>query len=302
MIINKDIIYGKIIKVISNFYYVKTKNGVIEGKLKGIFRKKEIIPLVGDNVIISLQNDDIWMIEDIVDRKNFLVRPAVANVDQIVIVVSTCYPRPDFYNIDLMIAIAELLDIEILILITKVDVEKNDELYEIYSEIGYKVFKINNMDINKNEREEVLSLMKGKMNVLAGNSGSGKTSFINAISDDLNLKTREISKKLGRGKHTTKIIEMINIKGGEIIDTPGFSSIKMEYYKNFIDNKIDIFFKEFRDYIGRCKYNNCNHISETGCKIIEMKNNREISERRYENYKKLFNEIKKIKNNFGGKR
>lgn len=219
MIIKKDIVYGKIIKVISNFYYVKNKNGVIESKPKGILRRWGITPLVGDNVIISLQSDDIGAIEDVVDRKNFLVRPPVANIDQIVIVVSTYCPKPDFYNIDVIIAIAELLKIEVLILITKVDIEKNNELYEIYSEIGYKVFKINNMDLNKNEKEkeEILNLMRGKINVLVGNTGAGKTSFINAISDNLNLKTGEPSKKLRRGRHTTKIIEMINIKGGDVI-------------------------------------------------------------------------------------
>ncbi|MBP0979499.1 MAG: ribosome small subunit-dependent GTPase A [Oscillospiraceae bacterium] len=268
--------------------------------MKGLLKKNRSLPLVGDNVIIDLDQNKFSVITKILERKNFLIRPSVANVDQLIIVVSTYCPEPDFYNIDIMLAIARLLKIKAIILLTKTDIKQNKKIYDIYSSIGYRVFEINNLNIDLKIKDEILSLIKNKLNVLAGNSGVGKTSFINSLfKDKFNLKTGETSKKLGRGRHVTKNVEIIEIDGCSIVDTPGFSSIGIEYYKNFINKNINLdeLFVEFCDYKNQCKFNNCSHISEIGCKIIELKNQNKISESRYSSYEKLTRQIRDIKKN-----
>lgn len=214
-------------------------------------------------------------------------------------VVSTYCPEPDFYHIDIMLAIANLLKIKVLILVTKTDIKQNKEIYDIYSKIGYEVLEINNLNLDSKNKENILNKMKNKISVLSGNTGVGKTSLINSLGNGLNLKTGQTSQKLGRGRHITKNVEIIEIKDCMIVDTPGFSSIKIDYYKNFINKSIDNLFVEFYKYKNQCKFNNCNHISEIGCKIIELKNQNKISLSRYNSYQKLLKEIKNTKNFFG---
>mgnify|MGYP004511493465 CR=1 FL=1 len=256
------------------------------------------MPYVGDNVVIDVDKNKHGIIKEVVTRKNFLIRPAVANVDQLVLIVSTYCPKPNFFNIDVLISIAELLNLEVIIIVTKVDLKNDKDIFNVYSKIGYKVFEINNMNLNDFERYEILKYLKNKINVLCGNSGVGKTSFINAFNRALNLKTCETSYKLGRGKHATRNVEMVDIGDCYIVDTPGFSSIKINLYKNIVDVKIDTLFKEFAKYAGKCKFDDCKHVLETGCKIIEAKSDGEIANSRYNSYVKMLNEVDDLKRAF----
>lgn len=273
---------GIIIKVISNDYTVKTNNEYIVCKARGVFRNKKIKPLAGDYVLI---NKDKKIIEDILPRKNFLIRPPVSNIDLALIVISVKNPEFSSTLLDKMINIIEFNNITPIIIITKYDLLEDakeiDNIINYYKNIGYKVF-INN-EVNK-----IKEMFKNKVVILTGQTGSGKSTLINKIEYKLNLKTNEISKALGRGKHTTRHIELYEINGGLIADTPGFSSLE------FIDmNKEDIRdnFIEFNNYKHKCKYRDCNHINEDACEVKNKVNDKTILKSRYDNYVKFIKEI-----------
>ena len=274
---------GKIIKIISNDYTVKLDNNeIITLKARGVFRNKNITPLVGDNVKVDL---DKKVIDEILSRKNELIRPPVANIDQAIIVTSAT--NPDFSSnlLDKMLNIIEYNNIKPIIVITKYDLLNDtsyiDSIIKYYKSINYQVF-INN-EINK-----IKKLFNGKVTILVGNSGVGKSTLINKLGN-MNIKTNEISKALGRGKHTTRHVELYNLFDGLIADTPGFSSL------SFIDmTKEDIRdnFIEFNDYKENCKYRDCMHINEDTCEIKNQMQKGNILKERYENYIKFINEKK----------
>ena len=274
---------GKIIKILSNDYTVKLENDeILVTKARGVFRNKNITPLVGDNVIV---NYDKKMIEEILPRKNELIRPPVANIDQAVIVTSCI--RPDFSSnlLDKMLNIIEYNNILPIIVITKYDLLEDtsyiDNIINYYKSIGYKVF------IN-NEVDEIKMIFNGKVTILTGQTGVGKSTLINKIGD-MSLATNEISEALGRGKHTTRHVELYDLLNGLIADTPGFSSL------SFIDmTKEDIRdnFIEFNEYKDKCKYRDCMHINEDECEIKRKVNDNIILDERYDNYIKFIEEKK----------
>lgn len=272
---------GKIIKILSNDYTVKLENNdVIICKARGVFRNKSITPLAGDNVVVDINKK---IISEINSRKNELVRPPVANIDQAVIVTSCTSPDFSSNLLDKMINIIEFNNINPIICFTKYDLLENtnyiDNIINYYKKIGYKVYINNQIDDIKN-------IFKDKISILTGQTGVGKSTLINKISG-LNLNTNEISKALGRGKHTTRAIELYEICGGLIADTPGFSSL------SFIDmTKEDIRdnFIEFNDYKDKCKYRDCNHINEDDCEIKRKVKENVILKERYENYIKFIQE------------
>ena len=274
---------GKIIKILSNDYTVKLENDdILVTKARGVFRNKNITPLVGDNVIV---NYDKKLIEEILPRKNELIRPPVANIDQAVIVTSCV--RPDFSSnlLDKMLNIIEYNNILPIIVITKYDLLEDtsyiDNIINYYKSIGYKVF------IN-NEVDEIKKIFNGKVTILTGQTGVGKSTLINKIGD-MSLATNEISEALGRGKHTTRHVELYDLLNGLIADTPGFSSL------SFIDmTKEDIRdnFIEFNEYKDKCKYRDCMHINEDECEIKRKVNNNIILDERYDNYIKFIEEKK----------
>jgi len=271
---------GIIIKNISNDYTILADNKKYTCKARGKFRKEKITPLVGDNCIFDPEKK--YIIE-ILERKTELVRPPVANIDQAVIITSA--KEPDFSSnlLDKLLCIIEFNNITPIIFFTKLDLledkEKQDieNIIEYYKNIGYKVYK-------NTELEDIKKIFKNKITVFTGQSGAGKSTLLNRLNSKLNLKTDEISKALGRGKHTTRHVELLEMYDGLIADTPGFSSISFIEMKNedIRDN-----FIEFNKYRDKCEYKDCMHISETNCEIKRQLENNNILNSRYENYLKF---------------
>ena len=270
---------GRIIKIVSNDYTVKCEDGnTYICKARGVFRNKKITPLVGDFVKITKEKN---LIEEIMKRKNELIRPPVSNIDIALVVTSA--KEPDFSSnlLDKMIDIIEFNNIMPVICISKYDLLDNtkemDEIVAYYKKIGYKVF------INT-QIEDIKKIFKDNVTILTGQTGVGKSSLINKLEKSMDLKTGEISKALGRGKHTTRHTELFELFDGYVADTPGFSSL------NFIGmNKEDIRdnFIEFNEYKDKCKYRDCMHVNEDDCEIKRRVLNNEILKSRYDNYVKF---------------
>lgn len=278
---------GKIIKVLSNDYTVRLDNDKsIICKARGVFRNKKITPLAGDNVTVDLEKN---IITEIHERKNELVRPPVSNIDIALIVVSA--KEPDFSSnlLDKMINIIEFNNITPIIVITKYDLLDNtteiDEVINYYRSIGYEVYINNQID-------DLRKIFKEKVTILTGQTGVGKSTLINKLEESMNLETNEISKALGRGKHTTRHVELYDLFYGFIADTPGFSSL------SFIDmTKEDIRdnFIEFNEYKDKCKYRDCMHLKEDECEIKKLAKENKILNSRYENYTKFILEKEREK-------
>jgi len=269
---------GKIIKNVSNDYTVKVDNDIYICKPRGKFRNTKETPLVGDNVVIDKDNNYILEIKK---RKNELVRPSVANIDQVVILASAKHPNFDTNLLDKLLVIIEYNNIKPIICISKIDLLNEKELKEIetyieyYRQIGYKVLRNDKLD-------EFREIFKNKLTVFTGQSGAGKSSLLNKLNPNLNLKTDEISYALGRGKHTTRHTELYELLEGYIVDTPGFSDIDFQGM-----TKIDIRdnMNEMFDNLELCKYRDCLHIKEDGCIVKQKVEHDEILSSRYKNYK-----------------
>ncbi len=284
---------GQIIKGVGGLYTVKTETGAISCKAKGKFRKEKISPLVGDYVTVSVNGNDDAVIEEIDKRKNKLVRPPVANIDKLFIVISVAKPYPNTAIIDKMTVLAEKNNIRPVIIITKTDLMNSDELENIYSSTGYKVYTFSNIDMSS--KEEIIKELDGCLCAFTGNSGVGKTTLINSLSGGLNLETGEISDKLGRGRHTTRQAEIFSIGNGLVIDTAGFSSIDFLNDNLILAEDLQHYFNEFSEYINQCRFRGCSHMGDKGCKICEMVDKGVISTSRYESYRLMHNELKNIK-------
>ncbi len=282
---------GKIIKGIGGFYYVESNGNLYECRAKGSFKQKNISLLAGDNVKISGSNED-YRIEEREPRKNFLKRPAVANIDLLIIVSSTVCPDLNPNLIDRMIAIAEYKKIKTIIAFTKIDLNKDYiPYYEMYNSIGYKTIACNNLD--GTGAAEIESLIQNKTCVLAGNTGVGKSSLLNAINPVFNAAVGETSKKLGRGKHTPRENSLYKFSNGYIVDTPGFSSL--ENFETIYKEELPYCFREFTPYIENCKFKTCSHTKEDGCAVIKAVKDDKISESRYKSYIQMYNEVRDIK-------
>ena len=271
---------GKIIKVISNDYTVKTEDKLYVCKARGKFRNMKIAPLVGDIVIFDEKNNYILEIEK---RKNELVRPPVSNIDQVMIITSVKHPDFDTNLLDKMLAIIEFNNIKPIICITKMDLldkkeqKKIENYINYYKKIGYQVFL-------NSEIEKIKKIFKNKITVFTGQSGAGKSTLINKLDANLNLKTNEISLALGRGKHTTRHVELIPLYNGMVADTPGFSSLN---FNNMTNEDIRDNFIEFNKYRDNCEYKDCMHKSEINCEIKRQLEIKEILIDRYNNYLKF---------------
>lgn len=287
-------ITGKIVKGIGGFYYVETADTVYECKARGNFRNKKLTPLVGDNAVISVNENSENRIEELLPRKNSLVRPPLANIDQLFAVSSLVDPDINPFNLDKMIAVAEYKGIEPVIVLTKIDLYGDYSKYkELYEKAGFKVIACNNL--NGEGAEKVFPLLKEKTSAFSGNTGVGKSSLLNALSSSLNLKTGETSKKLGRGKHTTRHCELFKVGGGYVADTPGFSSYDFENGEVILKDELFDCFREFRPYFAKCKFSTCAHINEKGCAICDAVEHGRIARSRHESYVRMYNDVKNIK-------
>jgi ribosome biogenesis GTPase len=287
---------GVIIKGIGGFYYVKCNNDVYECKARGKFRKKEIVPMVGDHVNIKIYDEENkkGSIEVIFDRKMFLLRPPVSNIDQAVIVIAALSPEPDFYLLDKLILHCEIQNIDIVICINKIDldIECNfKHIEDIYRKVGYKVICTSSKTLEG--IVELKKLLNNRISVFAGVSGVGKSTILNTIDNRLTLQTGEISKKISRGRHTTRHLEFLELEsGGFVVDTPGFSSLENpEVEKDHLSE----YFREFRGYMKYCRFAHCSHTNEPQCRVIEELKSGNISKSRYDSYVQIYDIIKSKK-------
>jgi len=285
---------GIIIKGIGGFYYVEAADTIYECKLRGIFRKNKLTPFVGDHVNISLDEDGTCTVEEILPRKNFLIRPPISNIDQLIIVVSVCDPVPSTLIIDKIIAAAEDKEIEPIVVISKTDLQGSEWLREIYEKTGIPFYTISSA--TGEGISAVQALLNGKITAFTGNSGVGKSSLLNCIDERFHLQTGETSQKLGRGRHTTRQIELLKMGNGTYVaDTPGFSSISIERYDVIKKENLQYCFREFIPYLTRCKFASCSHTCEKGCAVIEAVENGLISKSRHASYITMYNELKDLK-------
>lgn len=286
---------GRLIKGIGGFYYVETAETIYECKARGVFRQKKITPLVGDLVSITVNENAENTIDEIKERKNSLIRPPLSNLDQLFVVTSICDPAINTFVLDRIIAIAEYKDIEPIIVITKIDLDSSyNKYYEIYKNAGFKVILCDNN--SGKGADEVRSLLKDKVSAFTGNTGVGKSSLLNAIDSRLSIETGQTSKKLGRGKHTTRHCELYKINGGYVADTPGFSAVDFERCERVLKDELPYCFREFQPYLSDCKFQtNCSHINDKGCAVVKALNDGLISQERHNSYTALYNEVKDIK-------
>lgn len=286
---------GRLIKGIGGFYYVEAADAIYECKARGVFRKQKITPLVGDIVLITINDNSENTIDEIKERKNSLVRPALANLDQLFVVASVVDPAINTTVIDRIIAIAEYKHIEPVVVLTKIDLsDEYMKYYDIYTKAGFRVILCDNS--TGCGSDEVKAMLAGKVSAFTGNTGVGKSSLLNAIDSSLSIETGETSKKLGRGKHTTRHCELFRVADGYIADTPGFSSVDFERCEKILKKDLPYCFREFEPYLDKCKFQtNCAHISDKGCAVAEAVNRGLISTERHESYIDLYNEVKDIK-------
>ena len=285
---------GKIIKGIAGFYYIYAEDGnIYECKAKGIFRKDNFKPLVGDNVEITVLNEEEkeGSVTSILPRRNSLIRPAVANVDQAFLIFAMENPKPNFLLLDRFLIMMEQQKIPVVICFNKKDVgEKKDmeKLYEIYTGCGYRV--VLSSTYEGEGMDEIREILKGKTTVVAGPSGVGKSSITNCMQGEVQMETGEISKKLKRGKHTTRHSQVIPVeKNTFLVDTPGFSSL---YLTDMKEEELRDYFPEFVMYEPQCRFQGCMHIHEPGCAVKKALSEGKISQQRYDNYLALYEELK----------
>lgn len=288
---------GKIIKGIAGFYYVHVvHSGIYECKAKGVFRNKKIKPLVGDNVEIEILDEEnrIGNIINIYDRENELIRPAVSNISQALVVFAIANPMPNLNLLDRFLVMMERNGIDTIICFNKIDLVDEEEilkLRDIYVKAGYHVMFTStkeNMGI-----EEVLRVIDGKTTAFAGPSGVGKSSLLNALIPEANSQTGEISEKIKRGKHTTRHTEIFNVSDDTyLMDTPGFSSL---YVNDFEKEELKNYFREFIEYNNGCRFTGCVHVNEPDCLVKEAVENGGINRSRYDNYILMYEEIKNKK-------
>ncbi len=286
-------IRGRIIKAIGGFYYVEAAGTVYECRARGVFRKKNMPPLVGDLVTAVVLEDGTGTVSEITPRKNQLVRPPIANLDQLILVVSICDPAPSTLVIDKMIAAAEDQGIEPVLVVSKTDLQDAGWLRAIYEKAGIPFYAVSS--VTGEGVEAVRPLLQGKITAFTGNTGAGKSSLLNCINPAFSLATGEISQKLGRGRHTTRHVELLPVEGGYVADTPGFSFIQIERYNMVKKEDLQFCFREFSPYLQSCRFVSCSHVKEKGCAVLEAVEKGQISPSRHESYVAMYNEVKDIK-------
>ncbi len=300
-----ELIHGRIIKGLGGLYDILTDEGdIIQCRARGAFRHKDMTPTVGDFVSVRSEQDGEF-ISDIDERKNFLIRPPLSNVDVMFITFAATKPEPSLLNIDKMCAICEHNSITPIIVVTKNDIDKDkaDAYRDLYKKAGYAAFSVSSL--SGEGTDEFISyatkLLPDKCAAFAGASGVGKSTCINILFPNLSLKTSDISRKIERGRHTTRHVELFSVKVGDgsalLADTPGFGLIDFVHFDFFDLENLAACFCEFYDYIGECKYTKCTHKKEEGCKIVEAVESGDISRSRHESYCAIYEEFKTKKRN-----
>lgn len=283
---------GRIMKALSGFYYVKSGEKIYQCRGRGVFRKRNITPLVGDLVTFQIEGEDEGYILEIKDRKNALIRPPIANIDQAFVTFSATDPDLNVTLLDRFLVMIEAKRITPIIVVTKVDLLTDAEIASIqeiltyYRKIGYQV--VTTCKDDRDSLQELIDLIKDKISVFAGQSGVGKSTLLNRLRPDLNLETREISRHLGRGRHTTRHVELLEIGEGLVADTPGFSSLE---FTDIEPEDLTLFFPEMLARYRDCKFRGCLHVNEPDCAVKDAVNTGDIPSYRYENYRTFLSEI-----------
>ena len=284
---------GRIQKALSGFYYVDTGSEILTCRARGKFRKEGISPLVGDRVRVRELGNGEGFVEEILPRRNSFIRPAVANIDQLVVIGSGAIPKTDPFLIDRVASIAALKQCDVIILLNKSDLERADELYGIYSATGFPTLRVSAE--TGEGLEELKGLITGKLSAFTGNSGVGKSSILNALEPGFSLQVGEVSTALGRGRHTTRHVELFRLScGAEIMDTPGFSSFEAEDLNLEWKHHLPETFIEFAPYLNECRFVGCSHTKEKGCAVLEALKAGKIQKKRHESYLRLHEELKPI--------
>jgi len=283
---------GLIVKAISGFYYIEAADTLYECKARGAFRKKGISPAVGDRAVITVFDDNTVAVEEILPRRNYIIRPPLANLDRLFIVAAAAEPSPSTLIIDKITAVAADKGIEPVIIFTKSDLADCSELIDIYNSAGIKALSYSIK--NGNGSDEIKELLKGKISAFTGNTGVGKSSLLNSLFPVLDIETGEISRKLGRGRHTTRHSELYKVGGGYVADTPGFGTVDIERYEVVQKDALAYCFPEFEKYLTKCRFTSCSHTCEKGCAVLEAVKDGVISESRHASYVAMYNEVKDI--------
>lgn len=274
-----------ITKGIGGFYYVRTPEGIVECKARGIFRKRGITPVAGDNVVLSA---DGTMIDEILPRKNVFVRPPVANLDVLFIVASTTQPVPSTLVLDQLAAAALYKEVQPVLVVTKGDLAAADQLVQAYTGSGIPLIQLNHG--TGEGLDTIRGYIQGHLCAFCGNSGVGKSTLLNALAPELNRETGQISQKLGRGRHTTREVEIFEVCGGRLADTPGFASLEAQKLCRIPKEDLQHTFLEFAPYFGQCRFTGCSHRSETGCAVRTAVEEGCISKTRYASYLAMYEE------------
>lgn len=278
---------GTIIKALSGFYYVSCDEQVYECKARGKFRLDGTSPLVGDKVSFAIDQNGKGFIEKVFERKNSFIRPAVANIDALVFVAANTNPVTDPFLIDRVSVIAEEANCDLVVCINKTDIDPADELYDIYTGAGFETLRTS--AATGEGIPELKAALGGKICAFTGNSGVGKSSILNSIVPDFNIEVAAVSNKLGRGKHTTRHVQLYDIGNKTYIaDTPGFASFDIEMMQTIDKQELQHDFRDFKKYIGNCRFNDCAHLKEPGCAVTEALQAGQIMPSRYQSYKRLY--------------
>ena len=285
---------GQIIKALSGFYYVRSAEGALtECRARGIFRKEHISPLVGDFVEFSVERGK-GMIESILPRKNSFVRPAVSNLDALVILASGANPVTDPFLIDRVSAIAGNQNVPVLGCVNKMDLKDGEKLIGMYRHAGFDVFPTS-AETGAGV-DALMQAIEGKTVAFTGNSGVGKSSILNTMDADFSVATGEVSDKLGRGRHTTRHVELYRLpNGASVIDTPGFSSFDTDQMELILKENLQYAFPDFAPFLGKCRYNDCAHLHEPDCAVLQALKDGQIEPSRHASYARLYESAKEIK-------
>lgn len=284
---------GRIEKALSGFYYVNTGAEVLQCRARGRFRKEGIAPLVGDWVEVRELGGGEGFLESVEERRNVFTRPSAANIDQLVMIASGAIPVTDPYLIDRIAAIATLKKCQVLLVLNKCDLDRAEELYDLYCQSAVPVLRVSAE--TGEGMEELRRQISGKLNVFTGNSGVGKSSILNQLVPGLDLPVGDVSKALGRGRHTTRHVEMFALgEGTYVIDTPGFSSFDTEDLNLELKAQLPQTFPEFRPYLDECRFVGCRHVKEKGCAVLQALKEGKIPAGRHASYVRLWNEVKDL--------
>jgi len=287
-------VQGVIIKALSGFYYVAAGDQIVECKARGRFRYDGCSPLVGDRVEVSFDAHGKGRIDTVLPRRNAFIRPAVANIDQLIMIAANVNPVTDPFLIDRVVAIAENADCEPVVCLNKCDLDPADHLYAIYRSIGFRVLRTSaatGLGV-----DELRDALRGKTSAFTGNSGVGKSSLLNALDPRFSVQVGEVSQALGRGRHTTRHVELYTLSGGaEIIDTPGFSSFDTDELGLALKERLPETFLDFAPYLDGCRFVGCSHTKEKGCAVLEAVRAGKLSSSRHASYLRLYNELKDLR-------